>query len=145
MQELWDDRGYAWGVQDKLCLATGKEFHVLKYQPWLKDSDKKFHAIGVAKRIDDSGDILSASAAPFGIVVESERALIVYPSEGTPVVMEGEPVNWRVFPRAKHYENQLHVVWDNHMEIHSFNQDYFVNQELKVLGVSVLDFARRGN
>ena len=77
----------------------------------------------MVERNDESGDVLSASTAQFGIIVESERALSVYPSEGTPVVMQGEPVNWRVFPRSKHYENQLHVVWDDHMEILSFNQD----------------------
>ena len=145
MEELWDDGGYAWGVQDKLCLATGKEFHILKYQPWLEDSENVFHDIGMVERNDESGDVLSASTAQFGIIVESERALSVYPSEGTPVVIEGEPVNWRVFPRSKHYENQLHVVWDDHLDILSFNQDYLVDQELKVLGVSVLDHVRRRN
>ena len=73
-----------------------------------------------------------------GVVVELEHALVVYPSRGEPVTIPGEPVNWRVFPRSRHYANQLHVIWEEHLEVWSFNHDYLVDQQNKLLGVRVM-------
>lgn len=138
IEELWKQEGYAWGVQDKLCLATNGSINVLKYQPWEQDPALRIRFLGEVKNDQGLGGVLSASSATFGVVVERENALIVYPSVGDPVTLFGEPVNWRVFPRAKHYENQLHVIWNDHMDIFSFNHDYLVDQEKKILGVSVM-------
>ncbi len=49
--------------------------------------------------------------------------------------LEGEPVNWCVFPKSTYYTNQLHVVYEDHLCIHSFNHDYFVNQDTKSVGI----------
>ena len=63
--------------------------------------------------------------------------MVVYPSVGPPITLPGEPVNWRAFPRARHYQNQLHVVRDDHLEVLSFNHDYLVDQDSKRLGYTV--------
>jgi len=33
------------------------------------------------------------------------------------------------------YENHLHVILDDKIEIYSFNHDYFLNQENKEIGI----------
>ena len=33
------------------------------------------------------------------------------------------------------YENHLHVILDDRIEIYSFNHDYFLNQEDKEIGI----------
>jgi hypothetical protein len=53
------------------------------------------------------------------------------------MVIPGEPVNWRVFPRSKHYANHLHVVYDDRLEVWSFNHDYFLDQKKKRLGITL--------
>ena len=137
-EELWGAKGYSWGVQDKLCLAAANhEIRVLRYQPWEEDPDDQISHLGVVRTHPWKGKVVSASVAPFGVVIELENALVVHPSVGEPVTLPGEPVNWRVFPRALHYQNQLHVAWDDRLEILSFNQDYLADQETKTLGVSV--------
>jgi len=135
-QELWGRQGYAWGVQDKLCLATEGRINVLKYQPWNRDGEH-IVSLGFAEIRPWKGSVISASSAPFGVVVELENALVVYPSKGASVTIGGEPVNWRVFPRARHYKNQLHIVKEDCLEIYSFNQDYLVDQSTKKVGVSL--------
>lgn len=143
-EELWGRSGFAWGVQDKLCLAaSNNEIHVLKYQPWKDHLSEQIRPIGVVRTHPWKGEVVSASTAPFGVVVELENALVVYPSVGDPVTLAGEPVNWRVFPRARHYQNQLHVVWNDRLEILSFNQDYLADQDTKTLGVSVFGTTSR--
>lgn len=136
-EDLWGEIGYAWGVQDKLCLATDKGIRVLKYQPWKAEQKEQIRSLGTVDTQPWEGEVLSASAAPFGVVIELDHALLVYPSSGGPITITGEPVNWRVFPRAKHYRNQLHVVWDDRLEIYSFNHDYLTDQEEKNLGISI--------
>ena len=37
--------------------------------------------------------------------------------------------------RSKQYENQLHVVYEDRLEIFSFNHDYFINQKSKLSGI----------
>ncbi len=140
-EELFGHSGYSWGVRDKLCQATEEGIKVVRYRPWEEEREQRFEELGIARIKPWKGEVISASAAPFGVVVELENAVVVYPSRGPSLTLRGEPTNWRVFPRSKHYENQLHVVYDDRLEIFSFNQDYLVDQERKLLGVSV----RRGS
>jgi len=46
----------------------------------------------------------------------------------------GESVHWRVFPRSENYSNQLHIIYEDHIQIVSFVHDYFVDQSQKLLG-----------
>ncbi len=43
-------------------------------------------------------------------------------------------MHWRVFPRSDHYSNQLHIIYDDRLEIVSFVHDYFVDQSSKLSG-----------
>jgi hypothetical protein len=67
--------------------------------------------------------------------VEFNSGVVVIPSAGPSIFIRGEPVNWRVFPKSRHYENQLHVIYDDCLEILPFNQDYLVDQQRKVSGI----------
>lgn len=136
-EELFGRSGYSWGVQDKLCSASPEGIRVIRYTPWERDQDLRFEDLGTVRMAQWKGQVISASVAPFGMVVELERALVIFPSSGRTITFRGEPVNWRVFPRSKHYENQLHVVYDDRLEIHSFNQDYLVDQQQKRKGTAV--------
>lgn len=60
--------------------------------------------------------LLRARTAAFGTIVETNDELIgLIGSEK--ICLADEPVSWRVFPRAKNYANQLHVVQDDRVEI----------------------------
>lgn len=143
--EIFGSDGYCWGTQDKLCQAIPNAIKVVKYEPWSPNPENRIHQIGTVRFDPWKGEVISAATANFGVVVELENALVVFPSEGKPITLPGEPVNWRVFPRSRHYENQLHVVYEDRLEILSFNQDYLVNQDEKLLGISVFSRQRRND
>ena len=143
--EIFGSDGYCWGTQDKLCQAIRIPIKVVKYEPWSPDPENRIHQIGTVNFDPWKGEVISAATANFGVVVELENALVVFPSEGKPITFPGEPVNWRVFPRSRHYENQLHVVYEDRLKILSFNQDYLVNQDEKLLGISVFSRQRRND
>lgn len=135
-QSIFGSEGYSWGVQDKLCQAQKSSIKVMKYEPWANDGEH-IKELGVLELEEWKGEIISAMTANFGMIVELENAIVVYPSSGAPVTIPGEPVNWRVFPRSKRYENQLHIIYDDRLDILSFNHDYLVNQDTKISGFSV--------
>lgn len=135
--ELFGSQGYCWGTKDKLCQAIPCGIKVVKYQPWAKDFSDRIQDIGTVTLEPWKGAVVSAGTASFGVVIELENAMVVFPSEGETITIPGEPVNWRIFPRSKHYENQLHILYEDRLDIMSFNHDYLVDQEGKILGTSV--------
>lgn len=131
---IFQKSGYAWGVKDKICLARTDEINIVRYTPW--DEDQKLFESLESFGIEPSfGPVVSATTAAFGIIVEFDKGLIVYQSDGAILKLPGEPVNWRAWPRAKHYGNQLHLIYEDRLEILSFNHDYFVDQKTKSRGI----------
>lgn len=49
-------------------------------------------------------------------------------------VFDEEPCHWRVFPKSEHYSNQLHILYEDRVEIISFVHDYFLDQAHKLAG-----------
>lgn len=136
-EELFTEQGYSWGYRNRLCLVRSGGVQLLSYYPFGKGDDwhDQIEDLGFVRLRPWKGNVVSGAVTPFGVVIECENAVVVVPSDGSdPVTLKGEPVNWRVFPRSKHYQNQLHIVYEDRLEIWSFNHDYFVNQEEKVLG-----------
>ena len=74
--------------------------------------------------------------AHFGVVIELEDSLLVLRSDEAIERIEGEVVSWRVFPRSRKYVNQLHVIYEDRLEIWCFLHDYFQNQDTKFYGTS---------
>ncbi len=131
--ELWGQDGYCWGVKDKLCLLADALIKVIRYTPWV--DQEQMRLIGQLEIDLSFGGVVSASTAPFGIVIELDRAIVVQTSIGDVVSLPGEPSNWRAFPRSKHYFNQLHIFKDDCLEIYSFNHEYLVNDKEKIAGI----------
>ena len=149
--EIWGQQSFTWGVRDKFCLAAGNVIKVVRYEPW--NNKNQLQHLGQIT-IDDleRRNIVAASIAPFGIVVELDDSILVQTSTGKLFELKGEPSNWRVFPRAHHYFNQLHVIREDCLEIYSFHNDYFIEQVEKLAGLKVTswpgsptNFRRRTN
>ena len=131
---LFGRRGdISWGSQDKLCQVSDSSVNIVRYQPWGRD-EPRFHEWGVVQLAPWKGSVISGGVATFGIIIETENAMVIVPSQGRPVTLEGEVIRWRHFPRSTRYENQLHVLYDDRLEVWSFNQDFFVDQRTKVAG-----------
>jgi hypothetical protein len=131
---IFKDAGFSWGAQDKICQAVGGDVHVVRYTPWSQDPSKKIEHLGKLEVRSGSERVISGAVAMFGTVIEYDDGLIALLSDGRQHRIPGEPVSWRVFSRSKHYENQLHVIYEDQLVILSFNHDYFVSQEEKLSG-----------
>ena len=128
------DGEFSWAAQDKICQAANGSIRVAKYEPW--NQKTPLRRLGVLPIARNGEAIVSAKVALFGTVVELDSGLVVIGSDGTTFDVRGEPVSWRVFPRSRHYENHLHVIHDDRLEVLSFNHDYLIDQNTKVSGIS---------
>ena len=55
--------------------------------------------------------------------------------DGKREILEGEPVNWRVFNQSKHYAGHLNVVRPDSLHVLAFTNDFEVDQRAKVAGI----------
>jgi hypothetical protein len=131
-----DQRGFSWGAGDRLFRFAEGHIGVIEYTPRTNKAPR-FDFKGSIE-LDDtemSSDIVAARAAPFGSVIEKDNSLVVLLSSNHRLDLEGEPTNWRVFPRSKNYINHLHVIYNDRLEIWAFTHDYFVDQAEKLSGI----------
>ncbi len=133
--KIFNNRGYSWGSRDKLCLAKSGEVHIVRYKPWLERIEEKLEHLGVVKISGWKGDVVSGAIGLFGSIIECDNCIIIATTDGSIYNFPGEPVRWRVFTRSKYYTNHLHIIYDDGLTIYSFNHDYFVDQNQKMLGV----------
>lgn len=136
VNELLNTTGYIWGNKNRICTATDGVLTIAEYKP---HTNRRGPQIVQKERIELAawkGNPISGAIATFGTVLELDNCIVVVRSDGMVMTIEGEPVNWRVFSRSRHYENQLHIVYEDRLEIYSFNHDYFVNQKEKIRGTS---------
>ncbi len=77
----------------------------------------------------------------FGTVVENLDGLVVIESDETQSHISGEITRWRKFPRARNYENHLHVILEDRLDIYGFYGDFFVEQDKKKFGIEFRDEA----
>ncbi|MFA5018495.1 MAG: hypothetical protein WC504_13170 [Methylobacter sp.] len=129
-EEIFHATGYSWGSHDKMYMYNNGIIESIQYSA-NRDGTPSFRKIGSLPLQNWKGSVISASVAPFGTVVECENAIIVIRSDGRVITLPGEPVNWRIFSNSKYYKNQLHIIYDDRLEIHSFYHDYFVEQDVK--------------
>ena len=138
-EEIFENTGYSWGLKDKLCQLYDRTISIVSFNPWDKDG-VKFRPIGQIELMPFKGDVVFCDAASFGYLIECDNGLVVINSQLENIWLPGEPVNWRVFPRSRFYENQLHIVYPEALHVLSFNDDYFVNQNTKLAGIKVSPF-----
>lgn len=128
----------SWGASDRILGLRGGRLHALKMQ-FRKDStvysepefDRLFRE---GAPLPDSTRLISAQTGVFGTVLEFDSGLFVIDTLNDVWEFSRDPVRWRMFPRSKFYENQLHVIYDEYIDILSFNQDFLADQETKVTG-----------
>jgi len=113
-------------------LANNGRIEIVKYKHWEKNIESQLISLVRLNLKSWKGNVISGRTAVFGVIIECENAIVVLPSAGRIMTFRGEPINWRVFPRSKHYENQLHLIYDERLEVYSFNHDYFVDQDKKI-------------
>jgi len=127
----------SWGIADKIYRAKEHGFEIIKYFP----SAKHKKGQETFERIDDvnidawKGEVVNGGTAYFGNIVECKNALVIIMSDKKIITIPGPITRWRVFPRSLNYENHLHVILDNKIVIYSFNQDYFIDQNNKAIGI----------
>lgn len=141
--EIFDhDGGMSWANQEKLYLSSPGQLNVVRYvqknvlPDYESESDgQPFEQLGILKFPSTYTHILGGGVPLFGTILEHESGLLIIQSDGHLHQVSGPVTRWRVFPRSKRYENHLHVVFDDHLEIFSFNHDYFVEQHSKLSGI----------
>ena len=125
----------SWGNNEKIYRATERGIEVVRYNKYAHKNDELFTEAKLLSIHPWVGKIISAGTAYFGTIIECENALIVLLSTGEIFTIPGAVTRWRVYPRSINYENQLHVIFDDCIEIYSFNDDYFLDQSKKDLGI----------
>lgn len=128
------EQAFIWGSKNRMCMAQRGMLHVTQYMttnPRRKSVSKEVRSIQLAQW---KGNPVSGDNAVFGAILELDNCLVVVRSDDQIDTLPGEPTNWRVFPRSKFYVNQMHVIYDDRVEILSYNHDYFVNQGNKAFG-----------
>lgn len=122
-----------WGARDKLCIASEDIISVYSYKPWKDFSDLDF--LGSLLVPERDSEIQRTESANFAFMLQMNSRLHVIQSDGGIFQPADEISNWRNFNRSKNYSNQLHTIFDDRIEILSFNGDYFLNQQEKVIGL----------
>lgn len=127
----------SWGIEDKIYKATDGGFEIIKFNNYANEEkgEKKFTRLKSVNLQAWKGKIINGGTAYFGNIVECENALVVIQSNGEYLTIPGPITRWRVYPRSMNYENHLHVILDDKIEIYSFNHDYFLDQEEKNIGI----------
>lgn len=129
-----DQKTVSWGTNEKLYKAVNGGIALVRFNNF--KPEETFSETELIKVDSQYGNILCARTAYYGTIVEYDNALVVLLSDFTRFVIEGPITRWRIYPRSYNYENHLHVIKENCVEIYSFNNDYFQDQVEKVLGIS---------
>lgn len=127
----------SWGIEDKIYKATEGGFEIIRYNNHANEinGEERFSCLKSINLNAWKGQVINGGTAYFGNIVECENALVVIKSNGESITINGPITRWRVYPRSMNYENHLHVILDDRIEVYSFNHDYFLNQEDKEIGI----------
>lgn len=128
----------SWGVDDKIYRATENGFEIVRFRnnARVEEGETRFTQIQNINLHAWKGKVIGGGTSYFGTIVECENALVVMLSNGESKTIEGPITRWRIYPRSINYQNHLHVIKDDRIEIYSFNQDYFLDQDEKLLGLT---------
>jgi hypothetical protein len=129
-------RGFTWGGHDKVYLASGEAIAAVRFAEWdlLEQRNRAFRQIGEVAA-ERNGAIISAGAGLFGIVMEFDDGLKVVESNGATFRVAEPVTRWRVFPRSIRYENHVHVVMEDRLDILSFNGELETDEDRKIVGI----------
>lgn len=135
-----NESGYIWGSREKLYRIKKGGIDVKHYSPKISKKSKYKEEFAFDGEIYlpsiSPENVIATGTAPFGTVIETDDSLIVLRSDGGFEEYKGDIVHWRIFPRSEHYNNQLHIIFEDYLLVVSFVHDYFVDQEAKLSGFS---------
>ena len=137
-----NEKNLVWGSREKMYRVSDKGLEIVNYNSKKNKNTNTFTKKGYSTFFNSDinrnelNDIISTGVAPFGTIIELSDKLLVLRSDDVLDVFKGELVHWRIFPRSEHYSNQLHLIYEDRVEIISFVHDYFVDQENKIFGFS---------
>lgn len=130
-----DKTKMSWANDDKIYSVTSTEIEIVKFiQSHLNNYNTDAFEQMDTFKIDITGDIINASTGLFGNVIECEDELIIIQSNNEIYYVNDQITKWNIFPRSIRYENQLHIIKNDVLEVYSINSDLFVNQEKKIFG-----------
>jgi hypothetical protein len=133
INEDFSANSYVWGNADRAFSVSEAGVDYYKYN----EKNKLKVDFGMSTPINNK-DIVMAKTASFGIVIETRKSLVIIPSDnGESILINEQPVSWRVFGESNNYTNQIHIIFDDRIEIFAFAHDYFVNQADKIFGFMV--------
>lgn len=124
----------SWGSHEKIYRAVPGGLEMVRFNNYAKPGEAIFSQTKFIPLQPWKGKVLSAYIAYFGTVLHCENAVVVMLSDGSYYNIPGEVSRVRIFPRSLNYENHLHLIHDDRLEIYSFNNDYFVDQKNKDFG-----------
>ena len=135
----------SWAYAEKIYTATENKISSSRYTQGeiVHGIDEATEGLGSIDLEHPQGQAITGSAGVFGTVIEYENGLQVVESDETQFAIEGPITRWRTYPRATNYENHLHVVRDDCVDVLAFYRDYLQNQEGKRFGVSYESIRRR--
>lgn len=126
-EDFDNDSDYWESVKERKKVAPSMETKSVVHSAWL--AGDKIYSLYLDGRLEIRGDekvnnrtldlshnLLRARTAAFGTILETNSELIVLTGEMVEPIAKN-PVSWRVFPRARDYANQLHVIQDDHISI----------------------------
>ncbi len=126
----------SWGFNEKIYRAMPNGIEIVRFNNYSKETGNIFSKSKFIPLQPWKGDVLAAFTSYFGTVLQCENAVVVMLSDGTFHNIPGAATKVRVYPRSLNYENHLHVILDDRIEIYSFNNDYFIDQKNKDFGVA---------
>jgi hypothetical protein len=138
----------SWGSNEKIYRAVEGGLEMVRFNNYAKPGEPIFSTTKFIPLQAWKGKVLSAAVAYFGTVLHCENAVVVMLSDGSFYNIPGEISRVRIFPRSLNYENHLHIIHEDKLEIYSFNNDYFVDQKSKDFGFAYKPsktFGRRYN
>ena len=118
---------YAWVAGTRLFSLLSDEHLRLRIDELEIESSEGSPAFetGELEISSESGTekIYKARSGSFGAVIEMKNSLLLIDQESTRT-LSSSAVSWRVFPRARNFLNQLHVVENNLLNIFAFEVSF---------------------
>lgn len=137
-QEIFGEKGIlSWACNEKFYQYNHGKIGIVNFtQSKLSEGVESAFSSKKEILLDDwKGRVIASNVSSFGTIIECENAIVVLLSTGEQLVISDRVVNWRVYPKSIRYENHLHIIKDDSIDILSFNHDYFVDQKSKNYGI----------
>jgi hypothetical protein len=113
------DHAISWGSNDKIYKVSGKTLRAFRFL-----ASGKRPQLGDIELPGCTSEIVSVRSALLGVIVEFDEAVVVVKGDGSLSEFDGEPVNIATFPNSRSYENQLHLIMEDRVQVKSLNQNF---------------------